>query len=272
MGRLPALLLFATALTAADHNQLTPAERSAGWQSLFDGKTFAGWTDPFGKTPPGDAWAIEDGCIRTRPRPRIIEDLISKDTFRDFEFAFDWRIAPGANSGVKYRIQDVVFIPLDVKNRAPRFEDVVKDQMRTRQPTRANLAPGARAQEYVIGFEYQLIDDAKHADAQRGTKQRAGALYDMAGASTAAARPPGEWNTARIIVRGNRAEHWLNGVKVVETALDAPEVLENVARRWGKESEVYRLLATQPRRDCPVSLQNHNDEAWFRNIKIRRLK
>ncbi|HET8550375.1 MAG TPA: hypothetical protein VFL57_20330, partial [Bryobacteraceae bacterium] len=60
--------------------------------------------------------------------------------------------------------------------------------------------------------------------------------------------------------------------KVVDTALDAPEVLENVASRWGRQSEVYRLLAAQPRRACPVSLQNHNDEAWFRNIKIRRLQ
>jgi hypothetical protein len=139
-------------------------------------------------------------------------------------------------------------------------------------PKRADLEASDRAQDYVIGFEYQLIDNGKHADATRGAKYRSGALYDMAGASTEAARPPGEWNQARIVLRGNRAEHWVNGARVVDTMLDAPEVLESVARRWGKESEVYRLLATQPRRDCPISLQNHNDEAWFRNIKIRRLK
>jgi hypothetical protein len=144
--------------------------------------------------------------------------------------------------------------------------------MRTRASSRAALGPQDRAQEYVIGFEYQLIDNSQHRDARRGAKYQAGSLYDMAGAVTEAARAPGEWNAARIVVRGNRAEHWLNGVKVVDTPLDAPEVLESVGRRWGKDSEVYRLLATQPRRETPISLQNHDDEAWFRNVKIRRLK
>jgi hypothetical protein len=271
MRSLLALLFAASICTAqSENNRLTDAERKAGWRLLFDGTTFNGWIDPASKTPPGDAWAIEAGCIRTRPRPRFIEDLVSKDTYRDFELMFDWRIAPGANSGVKYRIQDFIFIRAS-KTKGRRFEDAALEEMRTR-PKRAELDAAERAQDYVIGFEYQLIDNTKHADAMRGAKYQSGALYDMAGASSAAARAPGEWNQARILLRGNHAEHWVNGAKVVGTMLDAPEVLENVARRWGKESEVYRLLATQPRRDCPVSLQNHNDEAWFRNIKIRRLK
>jgi Domain of Unknown Function (DUF1080) len=70
-------------------------------------------------------------------------------------------------------------------------------------------------------------------------------------------------------VKGNRTEHWLNGVKVVDADLE--EAAKGGSRRWGTQSPVYRLLATQPKKECPISLQNHNDPAWFRNIKIRRL-
>jgi hypothetical protein len=265
--------MAAGALGAAEttHNRLTDAERKAGWQLLFDGRSFNGWIDPARKSPPGDGWAIEDGCIRTRAKPRITEDLVSKDTFRDFELAFDWRIAPGANSGVKYRIQDFILIRHEAQPGGRRFEDIALAEMRAKA-SRSSLKPEQHAQDYVIGFEFQLIDNSKHRDAQRGAKYQSGALYDMIGASKDAARAPGEWNEARIVVRGKHTEHWLNGVKVVDAALDAPEALESVARRWGKESEVYRLLATQPRHECPISLQNHNDEAWFRNIRVRRLK
>ncbi|HET8549787.1 MAG TPA: DUF1080 domain-containing protein, partial [Bryobacteraceae bacterium] len=181
MGRYVAFAALCCAFCArAEHNRLSDAERKAGWQLLFDGKTFHGWIDPATKTLPGDAWAIEDGCIRTRPHPRIIEDLVSKNNYRDFELAFDWRIAPGANSGVKYRIQDFILIR-SARTRGRRFEDAALEEMRAR-PSRASLGPEERAQEYVIGFEYQLIDNVKHADARRGAKYQSGSLYDMAGA------------------------------------------------------------------------------------------
>ncbi len=73
------------------------------------------------------------------------------------------------------------------------------------------------------------------------------------------------------MLKGNHVEHWLNGVKVVDTDLNTREIVESLARRWGKESPVYKLLTTQPKKDCPIGLQNHNDEVWFRNIKIRPL-
>jgi hypothetical protein len=82
-------------------------------------------------------------------------------------------------------------------------------------------------------------------------------------------KPIGEFNHSRLVVKGNHTEHWLNGVKVVDTDLE--EAAKDGTKRWGADSPVYRLLATQPKKDCPISLQNHNDAAWFRNIKIRRL-
>src|SRR5437879_13815294 len=86
-------------------NTLNPEEKSAGWILLFDGKSMKGWEDPRLKTPPGDSWTIEDGCLKATSKPRIREDLFSSQTFRDFELVFDWRISPAGNSGVKYRIQ-----------------------------------------------------------------------------------------------------------------------------------------------------------------------
>jgi hypothetical protein len=91
-------------------NTLTAAEKRDGWTLLFDGETMNGWDDPRLKTPPGDAWTIKDGCLKATAHPHITEDLFNRDTFGDFDLEFDWRISPGGNSGVKYRIQDHRFV------------------------------------------------------------------------------------------------------------------------------------------------------------------
>ncbi len=248
-------------------NALTHEEKLAGWALLFDGRTMYGWDDPTRKTPPGDAWSIEDGCLKATANPRITEDLFTKENFRDFELVFDWRISPGGNSGVKYRIQDHLFVaPHEGNGERETFEQSVERSFRNRARERP-----AKGQDYVIGFEYQITDDTTNGDAKGNRKHTAGALYDMVAPSAQPARPVGEFNHSRILVRGNHVEHWLNGVKVVDSALDAPEALQGIQERWEIAPHVYKLLATQPNKDCPISLQNHDNEAWFRNIKIRRL-
>ena len=248
-------------------NTLTHEETLAGWVLLFDGRTTNGWDDPRSKTPAGDAWSIEDGCLKAHGNPRITEDLFTIEKFRDFELVFDWRISPGGNSGVKYRIQDHVFIaPLDRVGQRETFEYSVERSFQN--PVHERPAKG---QDYVVGFEYQITDDSKNGDAKGNRKHTAGALYDMVAPSAQPALPVGEFNHSRILVRGNHVEHWLNGVKVVDSALDSPDALEGIEKRWAVAPHVYKLLATQPKKDCPISLQNHDNEAWFRNIKIRRL-
>src|SRR5690349_16692649 len=96
-------------LAAAD-NQLTDAEKAGGWRLLFDGKSYAGWEDPARKSPPAQSFTVADGCLKATRRPPIDEDLFTSDTFADFDLQFDWKISPGGNSGVKYRIQDRVFL------------------------------------------------------------------------------------------------------------------------------------------------------------------
>jgi hypothetical protein len=257
-----ALLLASPAARAAD-NQLTPAEQSAGWRLLFEGRTFAGWEDPGRKTPPGDSFAIGNGCIEARPHPRITQDLFTAATFRDYELEWDWKISPAGNSGVKYRIQDRVFL---LAAKVSRFEDLVNMSLKDRPK-----APPDRGQEYVIGFEYQLLDDAANPDARRGASHQAGALYDIVAPTANKTNPVGEWNHSRLVVKGEHVEHWMNGVKVVDSSLDSPAVARNTGARWGVGSPVYNLLVKQPRKDCPISLQNHDTAAWFKNIKIRKL-
>src|SRR5690242_15551552 len=105
MNWIVAAMTFAALSARAETDQLTPQEKAAGWILMFDGKTMHGWVDLRERTPPGDAWSIEDGCLKANAKPRITEDLFSQRAFRDFDLVFDWRISRGGNSGVKYRIQ-----------------------------------------------------------------------------------------------------------------------------------------------------------------------
>ncbi len=261
--RLCALFALAACASAAD-NTLTARERAEGWQLLFDGTTFNGWEDPAKKSPPGDSFVIEAGCLKSAAHPRIDEDLFTSQTYADFEMVFDWKISPAGNSGVKYRIQDRVMLV----DAAPgvRFEDRVNQSMRSRRADRP-----AKGQEYVIGFEYQVLDNARNPDARRGSNHQAGALYDMIPPATDATLPVGEFNHSRLVVKGDHIEHWLNGVKVVDGALNDPGAAKGTAARWGPASPVYDLLVNHPKKACQISLQNHESEAWFKNIKIRQL-
>jgi hypothetical protein len=262
--RIAALACAAVLAAAGADNQLTVGEKAAGWRLLFDGKTYAGWEDPGQKSPPGDGFSIEDGCLKSLSQPNINEDLFTLETFQDFEMEFDWKISPGGNSGVKYRIQERVMLADAVPGQ--KFEDRVNASMKNRRRERP-----AKGQEYVIGFEYQVLDNAKNPDALRGTNHQAGALYDMLPPLKDATRPVGEFNHSRLVVKGDAVEHWLNGVKAVDGSLAAPEVAQGTGARWGTDSPVYDLLVKHPKKECQISLQNHFSDAWFKNIKIRKL-
>jgi hypothetical protein len=128
----------------------------------------------------------------------------------------------------------------------------------------------AQGQEYVIGFEFQMIDNQANRDALSGATHSAAALYDMIAPTRDATKPVGEFNRSRLVVRGKHIEHWLNGEKVLDDSLGSPAIEKGAARRWGSGSPVYELLVKQPKQNCLISLQNHGDEAWFKNIRIRR--
>jgi hypothetical protein len=155
------LLLLASAAAFAQ-NTLTPEEKKAGWKLLFDGKTMSGW-----QKPAGDGWGIEDACLKARPKPHLREDLVTAAAFRDFELTWEWKISAGGNSGLKYGIQDFVPITEESEKRHQKFEDAVAEQYRSRSVDRATVAAKG-GQIYVVGFEFQMIDDNGHKDARRG--------------------------------------------------------------------------------------------------------
>jgi hypothetical protein len=254
-------------------NTLTPGEQQAGFKLLFDGKTMHGWRDPATATPAGDSWAIEDGCLKTRPKPRISEDLISEESFSDFELKFDWRISPRGNTGVKYRIQRSIFIDESKRKRgASGFEEMLGQELAEPLSDRARMAPDATGQEYTIAYEFQLIDDAMGGAARRRGDHLhdTGALYSMLPPIAKAARPAGEWNESRLVVKGDHVEHWINGTKVLEASLASEEGRAGVTKRWAAAPAIRdMLLNAKP--SGPISLQHHGTAVWFKNLKIRRL-
>lgn len=216
---IPAQLFVAWGLAAsATTNQLTPEEKAAGWELLFDGRTTSGWLEVTGLPFPRSSWKIDGGCLKAFPNPSGFQDIRTAGAYRSFDLRFEWKIAANGNSGVKYFI-----------HKAERWR------------TRRRRGYQARAR----GAEYQLVDDRRGQAFD--TARTSGALYGVLGPTLNAARPAGNFNESRILVQGRHVEHWLNGSKVLEYDAEAP---------------VESFLA----------LQNHNSEAWFRNIKVLRLK
>lgn len=267
-----AVAAVGASIAPAAENTLTPEEKKEGFKLLFDGKTFRGWRDPASEAPPGDSWAIEDGCLKTRLKPRIAEDLITAESYGDFELKFDWRVSPRGNTGLKYRLQRTVFVDETKLQKGPGgFEGELGREIARPQSDRAKLAPDSKAFEYTIAFEMQLIDDERHPDAARDGSHRTGALYSFLPPTTTAAHAAGEWNQARLFVKGDRFEHWINGVKVLEGSLKDPAVRAGAEKRWGKYApEIFDAL-TNPRPEGRICIQHHGDEVWFRSLKVRRM-
>ncbi len=176
---------------AKQNNRLSKTQREAGWRNLFNGKNANRWRGFLKEGFPEKGWVIENGELKHLQRGGG-GDIVTKERYRNFDFRFEWRVAPGANSGVKYFI-------LEEKRRK------------------------------TIGHEYQIIDDSKHLDARRGAKWQTAAFYDCLPARNRVLKPVGQFNISRILVHGKQAEHWLNGVMVLRYTLSSPKVLAAVA-------------------------------------------
>jgi hypothetical protein len=191
---LAVVALVAPTGAAEGPNALTAAEKAAGWRLLFDGSSTAGWRGYKKPDTSGLRWIVKDGAVCLPPADgkdtRGNRDIITADTFGDFDLTWQWQVQPGSNSGLKYFVVE-----------------------------------GGDA---AIGHEYQIIDDARHPDAKVSTERQTASFYDVKPATARPTKPIGEWNTSRVLVHDNHVEHWLNGTKVLEYELGSPEILAAV--------------------------------------------
>jgi hypothetical protein len=166
------------------------AAAQIGDQPLFDGKTLLGWTTLDGK-PVNDGWEVVNGSIHRKLSERRVGPIVTEREFGDMDLSFEWKIAPGGNNGLKYRVR--------------KYDD------------------------RILGCEYQIIDDAKYRK-QLSPKTSAGALYDLFEPNRDKhLKPADEFNSARVVVHGNNVQHWLNGRLIVSATIGSEEWTSRVA-------------------------------------------
>ncbi|WP_338358955.1 DUF1080 domain-containing protein [Yeosuana marina] len=219
-------------------NHLTIDEAKKGWKMLWDGETTKGWRSARQDIFPADSiWKIENGELSVITTGGLESaaggDIITKDKFGDFELSIDFKLSPGANSGIKYYVDPEL-----------------------------NKGPGSS-----IGLEYQLLDDKLHEDAKLGSHEGSRtvtSLYDLIQADpNKPIHPIGEWNTAYISSKHNHVEHWLNGVKVLEYERGSADFLKLVAESKYAKWPDFGMLEKGN-----ILLQEHGFPVSFKNIKI----
>jgi len=222
---------------AAAPNTLTSAEVTEGWTLLFDGKTTDMWRG-YNKTDFPKGWIIEDNSIRClgsgKGEAGQGGDIITKEKYKNFELSLDWKISDGGNSGIFYLAQEIPGEPI-----------------------------------WKSAPEMQVLDNIKHPDAKLGVdgNRQAGSLYDLIPAKPQNAKPVGEWNTVRIMVYKGTVVHYMNGVKVLEYHLWTDDWNKMCANSKFKDYKWFVDTATEGY----IGLQDHGDDVWYRNIKIKKL-
>ena len=219
-------------------NTISPEEAKEGWKLLWDGKTTEGWRGAKLASFPDKGWKIENGVLKVLKSGGAESanggDIVTTKQYKNFILKVDFKITEGANSGVKYFVNP-------------------------------GMNKGAGS---AIGCEFQILDDDKHPDAKLGVKgnRKLGSLYDLIPAPAQKPFNKATFNTAMIIVKDNHVEHWLNGVKLIE---------------YTRQNEMWNaLVAYSKYKNWPdfgnaeygnILLQDHGDEVWFKNIKIKVL-
>lgn len=247
MSRIGLLIFVAVACWGADPSvgKLSSAEKADGWRLLFDGETTEGWTGMRGSAFPAQSWTIEDGMLRTQPDGSG-GDLRTVEEYTDFELALEWKLSAKGNSGIKYAVQEAWAGPGFRPDASPK-------EM-------------ARRRLSAVGPEYQLLDDSKLNGKPGWELSSAASLYLLYAPKDKSLQKPGEWNSTRIVVKGNHGEHWLNGVKVVEFEFGSREMMGLV-----EKTKFRRVPGFGRKGTGPIVLQHHGSPVWFRSIKVRKL-
>ena len=246
---------YSKSLKAEESDTLMLPVDKDGYITIFDGKTFNGWRG-YGKENVPPRWIIEDGCIKLNGsgggEAQTAEggDLIFAHKFKNFELTFEYKVSKGGNSGVLYLAQEVT-------SKDKEGKEIV-------EPI------------YISAPEYQVLDNANHPDAKLGkdNNRQSASLYDMIPAVPQNAKPAGEWNTAKIMVYKGTVVHGQNGENVLEYHLWTPQWTDMLqASKFSKEKWP---LAFELLNNCGgenhegfIGLQDHGDDVWYRNIKVK---
>jgi hypothetical protein len=228
------LAFFVCNSVIPQNNELTDKEIKEGWHLLFNGENLEGWTSVGKESPPLSGWNVENGILTVKKEgEKRGGDIITRTQYSDFDFKVEFRITEGANSGIKYFFT--------------RYE-----------------------KGGWLGLEYQILDDNNHPDAKmgrNGNRLQAG-LYDMFPPDKSKKDSPiGEWNEARIVAKGSKVTHYLNGKKVLSFDRKSKEYKEAV--KQSKYKDCVPMFGDV--KQGHILLQDHGNIVSFRNIKIRNL-
>ena len=240
------LLMFFVPTSIPDEGQSASERSPEEWIILFDGTStehFRGWDS---EIFPEKGWKIEGDCLKcekSNGRPNGGGgDIVTKDSYDNFELSWEWKISSYGNSGMKYMVC--------------RRKNFISGQELFRGDDGKSL----------VGLEYQMIDDIGHPDAKNGPARKTASLYQVIAPENAKTRPGNEFNESRILVKKNHVEHWLNGVKVLEYELGSKDILSRI------EKSKYRFIdGFGSKIIAPILFQDHGDELLLRNIRIRGL-
>jgi len=240
-----ALLLTACGGTAPPASEPDPAPAAAPaetmaapgeWTSLFNGEDLSGWHQ-YGNKPVGSAWKVDDGAIyldvsdKEGWQTNNGGDILTDESYANYELELDWKIGECGNSGIIYNVQET-----------DEFD-----------------------YPWLTGPEMQVLDNTCHPDAKIKT-HRAGDLYDLISVAEENVHPAGEWNSVKLVVTDGQVEHWLNGKKQVTYANTGDGWKAMIAKSKFKDFGSFGAFTSGK-----ISLQDHGDPVWFRNIRIRNL-
>jgi hypothetical protein len=228
-----------TMVQIATPNTLSQSEFDEGWVLLFDGQSTGNWRGYGLDSFPSKGWEMADGTLHVIGSGKGEAgggggDIITVKKYGNFELTLEWKVSEGGNSGIFYLAQEKPDQPI-----------------------------------WKSAPEMQILDNERHPDAKLGVNgnRAAGSLYDLIPGKFEAVKPAGEWNKIKIMVYKGTVVHWMNDTKVLEYHLWTDDWKKMVAGSKFKDYEDFVNTA----QEGYIGLQDHGDDVWFRNIKIREL-
>jgi hypothetical protein len=232
------VMMMIVAIVFACNNTGTKQKKEEGWVSLFDGTTTTEWRGYNQEAFPVKGWVVEEGTLHVMGSGKGEAggggDIITKNKYKNFELSLEWKVSEGGNSGIFYLAQEKPDQPI-----------------------------------WKSAPEMQILDNERHPDAKLGVdgNRMAGSLYDLIPGKPDVVKPAGEWNEVKVMVYKGTVVHTVNGVNVLEYHLWTPEWNTMCANSKFKDFTDFVNTTTEGY----IGLQDHGDDVWFRNIKIKEL-